>query len=103
MSNVSDPLLSDKRTVSRRKAKEAAASLSQKTQNPSELRESAMHDAAPRCYRGIFSWRISAPSTMLYRGRAGEPRKFMEILDTYWIKVFYGMSGRVALPNIRRI
>lgn len=52
-----------------------------------------MHDVAPRCYRGIFSWRISVPGTMLYRECAGELRKFMEILDTYWIKVFYGMSG----------
>lgn len=99
----SDPSFSDKRTMSHRNAKEAAASLLQK-QNPSELRASAMRDAAPRLYRGIFSWRISAPGTMLYRGRVEESRKFMEILDTYWIKVFYGMSGgRVALPNIRWI
>lgn len=32
----------------------------------------------------------------------GEVREFMEILDTYWVKVFYRMSkDAVALPNIR--
>jgi len=41
----------------------------------------------------IFSWRISAAGVRCFiASEPGELREFMEILDTYWVKVFYRMS-----------
>lgn len=73
-----------------------------------------MRDAYHRdvILRDIFM-ALFRPGTTLYLASARELREFMEILDTYWIKVFYGLRARarveqytyvrkaVALPNIR--
>lgn len=110
VSNMSGPLLSDKPwwTVSHGKSNEAAAFFVAKTKSVRTLRVGHAwcnpRDVTAEYFHGAFPPGEGRERVRCFIADAGEPCKFMEILDTYWIKVvLWDEQGRVALPNIRRI